>query len=101
VVRHISVGQRREGATRGREGGRPRAGPATYLSKRGQTAIFADPEGAIFGVMKSASGDPPDYLAEPASGSGSSSLAGMRARRPHFMLAVARYDIIENTGASG
>jgi predicted enzyme related to lactoylglutathione lyase len=32
---------------------------------RGRVAVYADPQGAVFGVMASASGDPPDVLAEP------------------------------------
>ena len=34
------------------------------LPGRGEVALIADPEGAPFGVMRSSSGDPPDYLAE-------------------------------------
>jgi len=32
---------------------------------RGRIAVYADPQGAVFGVMASSSGDPPDVLAEP------------------------------------
>lgn len=31
------------------------------LGERGQTAVFADPEGALFGVVHSRNGDPADY----------------------------------------
>jgi predicted enzyme related to lactoylglutathione lyase len=34
------------------------------IAARGTLAVFADPEGAIFGVLDSASGDPGDYLPE-------------------------------------
>jgi predicted enzyme related to lactoylglutathione lyase len=34
------------------------------LKGRGEVALLADPEGAPFGVIRSANGDPPDYLAE-------------------------------------
>jgi predicted enzyme related to lactoylglutathione lyase len=34
------------------------------LPGRGVVALLEDPEGASFGVMRSSSGDPPDYLAE-------------------------------------
>jgi predicted enzyme related to lactoylglutathione lyase len=44
-------------------GGRVVAPPRT-LAGRGEVAILADPEGAPFGVIHSATGDPPDYLAE-------------------------------------
>jgi predicted enzyme related to lactoylglutathione lyase len=32
---------------------------------RGQQCVLADPEGAVFGLLASSSGDPPDYLPEP------------------------------------
>lgn len=32
---------------------------------RGREAVFADPQGAVFAVLASSSGDPPDMLAEP------------------------------------
>ena len=34
-------------------------------ANRGQQAIFADPQGAVFAVLASSSGDPPDELADP------------------------------------
>ncbi len=33
---------------------------------RGREAVFADPQGAVFAVLASSSGDPPDVLAAPA-----------------------------------
>jgi predicted enzyme related to lactoylglutathione lyase len=47
----------------GDHGGKVVAAPR-LLKGRGELALLADPEGAIFGVMHSSSGDPPDYLAE-------------------------------------
>ncbi len=38
--------------------------PTTYAG-RGRQAILQDPEGAVFAVMASATGDPPDRLVEP------------------------------------
>ena len=35
--------------------------PVTSLAERGTYALLRDPEGALFGVLKSASGDPPDH----------------------------------------
>ena len=37
--------------------------PPRVLPGRGEVALLADPEGAAFGVIRSSSGDPPDYLA--------------------------------------
>lgn len=34
--------------------------PATTMAKRGTYALLRDPEGALFGILKSDSGDPPD-----------------------------------------
>lgn len=34
------------------------------LGERGETAVFKDPEGTLFGVVKSRNGDPPDYLGD-------------------------------------
>jgi predicted enzyme related to lactoylglutathione lyase len=45
------------------EGGKVLVG-ARSLPKRGDLAIFADREGAIFGVMSSSSGDVEDFLSE-------------------------------------
>jgi predicted enzyme related to lactoylglutathione lyase len=35
------------------------------VPNRGREAVFADPQGAVFGVLASRSGDPPDVLAAP------------------------------------
>jgi predicted enzyme related to lactoylglutathione lyase len=35
------------------------------IPDRGREAVFADPQGAIFAVLASSSGDPPDVLGEP------------------------------------
>jgi predicted enzyme related to lactoylglutathione lyase len=34
------------------------------LGERGETAVFKDPEGVLFGVVNSKSGDPPDYAGD-------------------------------------
>ena len=46
------------------QGGKVLAAPHTY-PQRGRQAVFADPQGAVFAVLASSSGDPPDYLATP------------------------------------
>jgi uncharacterized protein len=45
-------------------GGRVLVGPMD-TNPRGRTALLADPEGAPFAVLRSATGDPEEYLAEP------------------------------------
>ncbi|MEQ1800879.1 MAG: VOC family protein [Gammaproteobacteria bacterium] len=39
--------------------------PARPVEGRGRMAVLADPDGAPFGLVKSSSGDPPDFQAEP------------------------------------
>jgi predicted enzyme related to lactoylglutathione lyase len=39
--------------------------PARAVEGRGRMAVLADPDGAPVGLVKSSSGDPPDYRAEP------------------------------------
>jgi uncharacterized protein len=39
--------------------------PAHTYAHRGRQAVFADPQGAVFAVLQSSSGDPEDALAEP------------------------------------
>jgi uncharacterized protein len=39
--------------------------PTRSYPNRGQQAVFADPQGAIFAVLQSSSGDPEDVLAAP------------------------------------
>ena len=45
-------------------GGKELKGPRAYRM-RGKQAIYADPQGAVFAVLNSHSGDPPDVLAAP------------------------------------
>jgi predicted enzyme related to lactoylglutathione lyase len=45
-------------------GARQLSAPRTY-PRRGRQVVLADPQGAVFAMMQSASGDPPDVLAEP------------------------------------
>jgi predicted enzyme related to lactoylglutathione lyase len=35
------------------------------IPNRGREAVFADPQGAVFAILSSSSGDPPDVLAAP------------------------------------
>jgi uncharacterized protein len=36
----------------------------TMLGERGETAVFQDPEGTLFGVVRSKNGDPADYVGD-------------------------------------
>jgi uncharacterized protein len=46
-----------------KSGGKVEIAP-TLLGERGETAVFRDPEGALFGAVKSKNGDPADYLGD-------------------------------------
>jgi uncharacterized protein len=76
-------------------GGRVLAAPKKF-PKRGEQALFADPEGALFGVVKSSSGDPPDFMAEPGEWIWIQLLSRDGRKAAEFYRSVAGYDIIEN-----
>jgi predicted enzyme related to lactoylglutathione lyase len=44
-------------------GGKIEVAP-TMLGERGETAVFRDPEGVLFGAVRSKNGDPADYLGD-------------------------------------
>jgi len=70
---------------------------ARDLPRRGEQAIFADPEGALFGVIKSATGDPPDFLAEPGDWIWIQLLSRNAQKAAEFYKKVGGYDILENS----
>lgn len=80
-------------------GGRVLA-PAKDFPERGEQAVFADTEGAIFGVMKSSAGDPEDYLAEPGDWVWIQLLSRDARKASEFYRAVAGYEVIENTASN-
>jgi len=77
-------------------GGRVLAEPKK-LPKRGEQAVFADPEGAVFGVIKSSAGDPEDFLAEPGEWIWIQLLSRDARKAAEFYRAVSGYQIVENT----
>ena len=89
-----NVGRAERAVTQG--GGRVLAAPAKF-PKRGEQAIFADPEGALFGVIKSSSGDPRDYLAEPGDWIWAQLMSHDARKAAEFYRSVAGYEVIENT----
>ena len=70
------------------------------MAKRGEQAVFADPEGALFGVIKSSGGDPEDFLAETGEWIWIQLLSRDARKAAEFYRAIAGYEIVENT-ASG
>jgi predicted enzyme related to lactoylglutathione lyase len=81
-------------------GGRVLA-PPQKLPKRGEQAIFADPEGAVFGVIRASSGDPPDFMAEPGDWVWIQRLSRDAKQAAEFYRKVGRYDVIENGSGKG
>ena len=66
------------------------------LRERGEQAVFADAEGAVFGVVKSSSGDPEDFLAEPGDWIWIQLLSRDAKEAAEFYRKVGGYEIVEN-----
>ncbi len=79
-----------------RLGGRVLAPPEKF-PKRGEQAVFADPEGAVFGVIKSSAGDPEDFLADPGDWIWIQLLSHDARQAAEFYRELGGYDILENT----
>lgn len=94
---YISVGsvERAQRAVM-KAGGQVLAAPQK-MPKRGEQVVFADAEGAMFGVVKSSSGDPEDFLAGPGDWIWIQLLSRDARKAAEFYRAVAGYEIIENT----
>ena len=76
-------------------GGRELVRPQ-LLAGRGEQAVFADPEGTVFGVMRTSAGDPEDYLAEPGEWIWIQLLARDVGKAISFYGGVGGYDVVEN-----
>jgi len=75
-------------------GGRVVSEPRSY-PQRGRQAVFADPEGAVFAVLASSSGDRPDFLAAPGEWIWSSLLAQDPDKDAAFYQAIFGYDVFD------
>jgi uncharacterized protein len=75
-------------------GGRVLAAPRK-MPRRGEQALFTDPEGALFGVVKSSAGDPQDFLAEPGDWIWVQLLSRDGRKAAEFYRSVAGYEVIE------
>jgi len=72
------------------------------IPNRGREAVFADPQGAIFAILDSSSGDPPDTLAVPGEWIWSSLITIDPDTDAAFYQALFDYDVFElpaNEGA--
>jgi predicted enzyme related to lactoylglutathione lyase len=74
--------------------------PKTYAG-RGRQAVLTDPEGAVFALLASAGGDPPDDLAEPGEWIWSALLAKDPAHSAAFYQNVFGYDVFDADSDDG
>lgn len=94
---YVSVGsveKAQRALTKG--GGRVVAAPQK-MPRRGEQAVFADAEGAVFGVVKSSAGDPEDLLPEPGDWIWMQLLSRDAKQAAQFYSAVVGYEVLENT----
>lgn len=70
------------------------------LPQRGEQAVFADAEGAIFGAVKSSSGDPQDFLADPGEWIWIQLLSRDGRKAAEFYRAIGGYEIVENSATN-
>lgn len=70
-------------------------------SMRGRQAILADPEGAVFAILASSSGDPPDYLAAPGEWIWSSLHAKEPESEASFYQTLFGYDVYDAESTDG
>lgn len=68
---------------------------------RGQQAVFADPQGAVFAVLASSSGDPPDVLAIPGEWIWSSLITSDPDTGAAFYQKLFNYDVFELPASTG
>lgn len=78
-------------------GGGKVVSPPRMYPERGRQAIFADPQGAIFAVLQSSSGDPEDYLAAPGEWIWSSLITSDPAAGAGFYQKLFGYEIYDLT----
>ncbi len=67
------------------------------MPRRGEQAVFADPEGALFGVIKSSAGDPEDFLPDPGDWVWIEHLSRDGSKAAEFYHNAVGYEVMENT----
>ncbi|HSQ69358.1 MAG TPA: VOC family protein [Steroidobacteraceae bacterium] len=77
--------------------------PRQSMGPRGEAALFADSEGAMFGVIRSATGDPEDYLGETNEWLWAELWADDPARMAEFYRSLGEYEVVPGAtpGESG
>jgi predicted enzyme related to lactoylglutathione lyase len=87
-------------ATATQHGAKLLFGPRDFPD-RGREAVFADPQGAVFAVLGSSSGDPPDVLAAPGEWIWSSLITSDPDTDAAFYQALFGYEVYELPAAAG
>jgi uncharacterized protein len=71
------------------------------MPDRGREAVFADPQGAVFAVLASSSGDPPDVLAAPGEWIWSSLITRDPETNAAFYQTLFDYEVFELPASEG
>jgi predicted enzyme related to lactoylglutathione lyase len=71
------------------------------IPDRGREAVFSDPQGAVFAVLASSSGDPPDVLAAPGDWIWSSLITTDAKTAAVFYQALFNYEVFDLPAAAG
>ncbi|SPQ00597.1 putative hydroxylase [Candidatus Sulfobium mesophilum] len=71
------------------------------IPERGREAVFSDPQGAVFVVLASSSGDPPDVLAEPGEWIWSSLITNDPDAAAAFYQKLFDYEVFELPARDG
>ncbi len=71
------------------------------IPDRGREAVFSDPQGAVFVVLASSSGDPPDVLAEPGEWIWSSLITSDTDAAATFYQKLFDYEVFELPAGEG
>jgi predicted enzyme related to lactoylglutathione lyase len=115
IQRNIRTGERRQPAwltflsvtdvheaerTIRARGGKVLSRERTY-AQRGTQGVFTDPEGAVFAVLQSSSGDPPDVLADPGEWIWSSLVARNPDTDAAFYQDVFGYEVFDMSKDDG
>jgi uncharacterized protein len=82
------------------QGGKLLSAPHSY-PQRGRQAVFADPQGAVFAVLQSSSGDPQDVLAAPGEWIWSSVITRDPDTDAAFYQNVFGYEVFEIPSTDG
>ena len=82
-------------------GGKVRASLRKLPGQNAEAIVFVDPEGALFGVVHFAEGDPEDYLAETGDWIWIQLLSRDVNKASHFYQRAAGYELTQNGQANG